>query len=219
MTLFVPKKINNCRSCGEKLLQARLEKGLSLEYIGAKINIRPEYLKALEDDNFEKLPAGLYGKKFIEEYSRFLKLNKEEIIKDWSEKTFSGPENNPFSRKVIDKNKFFIFPKLIKNLLIILLIIICFLYLIFYFKKIVLPPNLLITQPTGNLATTDNLILITGETEPESEVKINGEIVLNNDNGKFSQTIHLKKGLNNITIKAKKKYSQEETVSRQILVE
>jgi len=62
-------------------------------------------------------------------------------------------------------------------------------------------------------------ITVDGQTEPEAEIKINDEIILNNHNGYFSQTINLKKGLNNIVITAKKKYSQEITVTRQILVE
>jgi len=219
MTAFIPKKITETESWGKKLLQARILKNLSLEEVSKKINIRPEYLKALEEERFERLPAGLYGKNYIREYSNFLNLNTKEILHDWDEQVLSGSPEDPFSRKILAKHKFIIFPKLIKNLLIIGAIAICFLYLIFYFKRIILPPNLIITQPGGSLAIKESSILIAGETETEAEVRINGEIVLNNDNGKFSQTINLKKGLNNIIIKAKKKYSQEQIISRQILVE
>lgn len=219
MTAFIPKKIVTTESWGKKLSQARCQKNLSLNDVAKKINIRPEYLNALEEERFEKLPAGLYGKNFIKEYASFLGLNTSDILKDWDEQVLSGSPDDPFSRKILAKHKFIIFPKLIRNLLIVGSIAICFLYLIFYFKKIVLPPSLIITQPVSNLAIKGSNILIAGETEAEAEVRINGEIVLNNNNGLFSQTINLKKGLNNIVIKAKKKYSQEETISRQILVE
>jgi len=219
MTAFVPKKINYKESWGEILRQARLRKNLKLDDVSKKINIRPDYLTALEEEHFEKLPAGLYGKNFLKEYATFLGLNVKEVLKDWDEQISNSSPDDPFSRKIINRNKFIIFPKLIKNLLIIGAIVICFLYLIFYFKKIVLPPNLVITQPATNLALKGTNITVTGQTETEAEVKINGEIVLNNHNGYFSQVVNLKKGLNNIVIKAKKKYSQEETVTRQILVE
>lgn len=219
MTAFIPKKIVTTESWGKKLSQARNLKKLSLADVAKKINIRVEYLTALEEERFEKLPAGLYGKNFIKEYASFLGLNTKEIIKDWDEQILSGSPDDPFSRKILAKHKFIIFPKLIRNLLIIGAIVICFLYLIFYFKKIILPPNLVITQPVSNLAIKGSNILVAGETETEAEVRINGEIVLNNNNGKFSQIINLKKGLNNIVIKSKKKYSQEETITRQILVE
>lgn len=219
MTVFIPKKINRDESWGEKLYQARQNKKLKIEDISKKINIRPEYLLALENERFEELPAGLYGKNFIREYASFLGLNVKEILKDWDEEVLSGSPDNPFSRKILAHNKFIIFPKIIRNLLLIGAILICFLYLIFYFKKIILPPRLIITQPSANLALSGTNITISGQTETEAEVKINGEIILNNHNGYFTQTINLRKGLNNIIIKAKKKYSREQTITRQILVE
>jgi cytoskeletal protein RodZ len=219
MTAFVPKKINYQESWGEKLRQTRLSKNLKLEDIAKRINIRPEYLSALEEEHFEKLPAGLYGKNFIKEYASLLGLNVKEIMKDWDEQIFNSSPGDPFSRKIINRNKFIIFPKLIRNLLVIGAIVICFLYLIFYFKNLVLPPSLIITQPATNLALTGTNILISGQTETTAEVTINDEIVLNNHDGYFSQTINLKKGLNSVVIKAKKKYSSEQTVTRQILVD
>lgn len=219
MTAFIPKKISHEESWGEKLQQARLFKNLKLEEVTKKINIRSEYLSALEEERLDKLPAGLYGKNFLKEYASFLGLNSKEILKNWDEQVLINAPEDPFSRKILAKNKFIIFPKLIRNTLIIGAIIICFLYLSFYFKQIILPPKLTILQPATNLSLNATNIEINGQTEKEAEVTINGELVLNNHDGYFSQTVNLKKGLNNIIIKAKKKYSREETITRQILVE
>lgn len=219
MTAFIPKKISRDESWGEKLQQARLFKKLKIEEVAKKINIRSEYLTALEEDRFDKLPAGLYGKNFLKEYAIFLGLDVKEILKSWDEQILNSSPEDPFSRKILARNKFIIFPKLIRNFFIIGAIVVCFLYLSFYFKQIILPPKLIITQPADNLSLNANNIEINGETEKEAEVTINDELVLNNHDGYFSQTVNLKKGLNNIIIKAKKKYSREETVTRQILVE
>jgi len=219
MTAFIPKKLNRSESLGEKLRQTRLLKKLDINQIAKKINIRTEYLLALEENRYDKLPAGLYGKNFIKEYASFLGLNIKEILTDWDKQILSSSPDNPFSRKILARNKFIIFPRIIRNLLIIGAIAFCFLYLIVYFKKIILAPELIITQPANNLALTSTNITISGQTEKEAEVTINGEIVLNNNAGNFSQEVNLKKGLNNIIIKAKKKYSREQTVTRQILVE
>lgn len=219
MTSFIPKKIDQTESLGQKLAQARILKKLNIEDIAKRINIRAEYLRALEEERPERLPAGLYGKNFVKEYAKFLNVDVKDILLNLDERVINNSPQNPFSRKILNKGKLIIFPKLIKNLFIVGLIIICFLYLIFYFKKIVLPPKLIITQPANNLSISGTNITISGETEIEAEVKINGEIVLNNNNGVFSQTINLKKGLNNIIIKSKKKYSREQIISRQILVE
>jgi len=219
MAAFIPKKLSIPENLGNKLRQARLFKNLKIEAVAKKLNIRQEYLIALEEEQYDKLPNGLYGKNFLKEYVLFLGLNPKEFLEFWRQENETETTANPFQQKIIKKSQFLIFPKIIKNILISLAILICFLYLFFYFKKIVLPPTLVVTQPAKNLVTKENSLLITGQTEKEAEVKINGELVLNNHNGLFSQTVNLKRGLNSLVIKSKKKYSREEIVTRQILVE
>jgi len=219
MATFIPKKLPLEETVGEKLRQARSYKNLKIEDAAKKLNIRSEYLSALEEESFEKLPAGLYGKNFLKEYAKFLGLKPRDLLKNWQEASNNGSDPDPFSQKIVKKNKFIIFPKIIRNFLIIMAILICFLYLVFYFKKIVFPPDLVITQPDKNLLIKDSSIVVSGQTEKEAEVKINGAVVLNNQDGYFSQNVNLKKGLNNITITAQKKYSREKTIIRQILVQ
>jgi transcriptional regulator with XRE-family HTH domain len=215
MTAFTPKKLPLDETIGERLRQARSLRQLKIEEVAKAINIRPEYLTALEEERWDKLPAGLYGKNFLKQYARFLRVS----LKDWQ----SGPDNqdsgNPFSQRILQKNKFIVFPKIVRNTLVIVAVLACLLYLVGYFKKVIMPPDLLITDPAQNMVLKTNSLTVNGQTEVEAEVRINNEIVLNNHNGYFSQTINLKKGLNNIIVSAKKKYSQSRTVTRQILVE
>lgn len=219
MVAFTPKKIYQEESGGEKLRQTRLAKGLKIEDIAKKLNIRSDYLIALEEEDLERLPAGLYGKKFLAEYALFLGLRPDDLPSSFSSLASDGTRQNPFSQKIVKKNKFIIFPRIIRNLLISAAVMTCFLYLSFYFRQITSPPDLEILQPEKNLITKDTAITIQGRTEKEAEVRINGEVVLNNYDGAFSQSVNLKNGLNEIVVKAKKKYSQERSVTRQILVE
>jgi cytoskeletal protein RodZ len=218
MTPFTPKKLNN-NNLGEELRRARNLKNLSIEEASQSLGIRKEYLLALESEDFDSLPAGLYGKNFLKKYASFLNANTEIIETFLKETLESQLDDDPFSQKILKKSKFLIFPKIIKNLIIGLAVTICFLYLIFYFKKIILPPTLIISQPSQNLMIKDSSILVVGKTEKEAEIKINNELILNNNNGEFSQLINLKKGVNSLEISAKKKYSQENKIIRQILVE
>ena len=219
MGIFTPKRLAANDGFGEKLRQARLFKNMKLEDISRRINISVKYLRALEEENFNNLPNGLYRKNFLKEYANYLKLDSLEFIKQLETITENDLSDNPFSQKILKKNKFLVFPKIIRNILIFLSVIICFLYLMFYFQKIISAPKLTIIYPEKNLLTKETAIEIKGQTEKEAEVKINGELILNNNNGNFSQTINLKKGLNTITINAQKKYSKESSVTRQILVE
>lgn len=219
MPAFTPRKLAVEDTVGEKLRRARRARQLDIEPIAKRLKIRTEYLLAMENERFDKLPAGLYGKNFLKEYAMFLGLNPKELLGGLDDGLFGEDKNNPFSQKVLKNRKLLVWPKIIKNILISGAILICFLYLIFYFKNIITPPDLTVTDPDKNILTKISTITISGRTEPEAEVRINGETVLNNDKGVFSQTINLKRGLNSITVSAKKKYSREQSITRQILVE
>ena len=219
MDIFTPKRLVGIESFGEKLRQARRFKNLKLEDVAKKINISAKYLNALEEENYENLPSGLYRKNFLKEYASYLDLNNSELIKQLAENVETNSLNNPFSQKIVKKSRFLVFPKIIRNSLIALGVFICFLYLFLYFQKTISAPKLIVTQPEKNILIKETSIDIKGETEKEAEVKINGELVLNNNNGLFFQTVNLKKGLNTIIIEAQKKYSRANSVTRQILVE
>jgi len=219
MTEFTKKYLGNS-GLGARLKAARELKQINPEVAARRLNIRLEYLLAIEGDRFDRLPAGLYSKNYIKDYAAFLGLPGTEV-KKWIKENLeiANESNNPFSKKIIRRQEFIVFPKLIKNIILGLVFLACLLYLAFYFKKIIFPPELNVYQPDKNLKIAENFIEIKGITEPEAEVSINGEAILNTSHGNFSTIINLKKGLNNITIKAKKKYSSEALVLRQILVE
>ena len=92
-------------------------------------------------------------------------------------------------------------------------------YLLFYFKNVIAPPHLKVNYPQENQVVNSFLLNVSGKTEPESEVKINNQLTIIDDDGKFSEDIYLKSGVNTIAITAKKKHSRESSVVRQVLVE
>lgn len=219
MVSFIPKKINTGR-LGEELRAIRRNKNININEAARRLNIRKEYLLALEADDFEALPAGLYGKNFLKRYAVFLGLNQEDILKLISGAGHSIANTpDPFSQKILNKKKFIIFPRIARNTILLLAVLACFLYLIFYFNNIFSPPYLEVSQPDRNILVKESSILVIGQSESEAEIKINGELVLIDENNTFSKLINLKKGVNSLEISAKKKYSREKSIIRQILVE
>ncbi|MDD2354185.1 MAG: helix-turn-helix domain-containing protein [Patescibacteria group bacterium] len=219
MNTFVSKKILPDFSLGEELRQARNEKKLNIDEVASAIQIRKDYLLNLESENFNCLPSGLYCKSFLKRYATFLEIDKKRIDLYIAQLENEFEKDDPFAQKVIKKKEFLVFPKIIKNILLILVFSIFILYLSFYFRNLVTSPDLEITNPTQNIMTSENQITLSGITDPGAEININKELILTDRNGAFSHDISLKKGLNNIEIVAKKKYSRENVVIRQILVE
>jgi cytoskeleton protein RodZ len=65
---------------GQILKEKRKELGLDLEGVSRTTKIRYEYLKAIEDDAFEKLPVEVYVKGYIKEYCKILCIDPQPII-------------------------------------------------------------------------------------------------------------------------------------------
>ncbi len=215
-------KLKKIRDEGEifsqKISSLRIEKKLELDSIAEKIGIKKDYLEAIENNRLDLIPAGIYKKSYLKKYSEFVGLDRESVAKRLKE--LKEEENeDPFSKKVVSRDKLLVFPKIIKTTLFSLAILFCALYLLFYLKRIAAPPNLTINYPQNNLLTEERSVIVKGQTDPEVELKINNELVLSNDNGHFSQEVNLKTGINNISISAKKKYSRENIIIKQVLVE
>jgi len=222
MNLFKSNKIFlDSETVAEQLRSRRQAKKLKLDQVAKKLNISYKYLSALEKGEYDKLPSGVYGKNFLREYAVFLGLNYAQLLKDFEQekKLFQPHEHQGiFSRQVVKKTYFWTMPRIIRNVLIGLIVVICFSYLGFLINKIVSPPALAIYSPVENLTTTDHTITVSGKTEPETGLIINGDVVLCDSNGNFSEQIELKNGINTITITAAKNYGRSRTVIRQIMV-
>jgi cytoskeleton protein RodZ len=67
-------------SIGETLRGARLRRGLRLEQMSAHTKIGLHHLQAMEMNQFDRLPGGLFTRSFLRQYSHALDLNEEEII-------------------------------------------------------------------------------------------------------------------------------------------
>jgi len=209
-------------SIGQQLRLAREEKKIKLEVAAKKLLIKVDYLKALENNDHSKLPQGVYAKNFLREYARFLGLDYKSLVKEFSLDNTSGRISEPatlFERQIVPKKYLVVVPALIRNSLIIIVALICLIYIGFLVNKIFQAPYLNISYPEGDFSTKEKQLEISGQTESESEVQINGQVVQVSADGSFKRNIYLEPGLNTIMVSAKKKYSRSATVSRRILFE
>jgi cytoskeleton protein RodZ len=64
---------------GENLRRERLKRNLELEEISRELKISMRFLQAIENDQYDKLPGGVFAKSFARQYARLLGLNEEDI--------------------------------------------------------------------------------------------------------------------------------------------
>lgn len=206
---------------GEELKEARQRLKIKIKEAARELKISAKHLEALENNRFDKLPAGVYVKNFIREYAFYLKLEPDKLIEIFNNEVSLNrkyDQKSLFSKRAGLSIYFFSIPKILKNLAIISSVLVCACYLGFCMKKIISPPSLSIINPGDNLITEERYVDIKGLTDPEAEIVINGELILKNGSGFFEKKVNLKDGLNIISITAQKKYSQKNNITKKILV-
>jgi len=67
-------------SIGDFFKQVRETKGLTLEEVASKTRIRSDFVQALEEGNFAKLPDQVFARGFVRSYARSLGLDEEDAI-------------------------------------------------------------------------------------------------------------------------------------------
>jgi len=70
-------------SFGAKLKLEREKRKITLEQISVSTKIGTRMLQALEEDNFNQLPGGIFNKGFVRAYSRFLGLDEDQTLADY----------------------------------------------------------------------------------------------------------------------------------------
>jgi transcriptional regulator with XRE-family HTH domain len=77
------------RSIGERLEEARKRKGISLREAAEATKIRADFLSAIEQNTFDFDLPDIYKRGFLKNYARYLKLDVEKILADYSAQQLS----------------------------------------------------------------------------------------------------------------------------------
>jgi cytoskeletal protein RodZ len=81
------------------LPKLREKKGLTLEYIANKTKISIRFLRAIEAEEFEILPGGLFDTSYIRQYAAEIGLDEDELLTQYKEKTGQAEEELRVSPK------------------------------------------------------------------------------------------------------------------------
>ncbi len=81
-------------SFGENLRREREMRGVSLEEISAATKISVRFLQCVENEEFGKLPGGIFVRSFIRAYARYLGLDEEALLAEYQlvAKDKGGPD-------------------------------------------------------------------------------------------------------------------------------
>lgn len=78
-------------SVGETLRQQRLHRKVQLQEVSEELKISSRMLEAIEADEYDKLPGGVFAKSFVRQYAAVLGLDVEEVAAQF-EQAVRSPE-------------------------------------------------------------------------------------------------------------------------------
>lgn len=87
---------------GDTLSEARTRRAVDLEEVHAATGIRPRYLEAIEQEDWDGLPEEFYARAFIRKYARYLEVDPEPLVEEYKRQQGGGARGeaptSPFAR-------------------------------------------------------------------------------------------------------------------------
>jgi len=203
------------KTVGEILRSARQTKDMTVEKLAHLTKIDPNYIQALELNDFNKLPSATFSKGFIRNLALALDKNPDELIavfrRDFSE------------RQAVAKTRFhhkLHFSPLLhsQTILIALGVITFFIYLGFQYRAVLIPPKIELTSP-ANEAIVVSPVNISGQTSPGTTVTINDDLRTSVDTaGNFAAKLNLSPGQVDIKVTATSRFGRSTTKELSVTV-
>jgi cytoskeletal protein RodZ len=72
---------------GERLKREREMRGVSIEEIAAATRISTRFLEALESEQWDQLPGGVFNRGFIRSVARYLGMDEDKLVAEYAAET------------------------------------------------------------------------------------------------------------------------------------
>ncbi|MEI6650168.1 MAG: helix-turn-helix domain-containing protein [Candidatus Moraniibacteriota bacterium] len=210
---FTRKKVGSM-TLGEKFRKIRNDRRIALGEVSRSTKIQVKYLEAIENGEYDKLPAEVYVRGFLRSYAGYLGVPEDVILRLYErerniQKNLGRVDTFRFEPAAPIRFFLSVSPKSIAVAAGFLVAIGFFVYLSLELRSFVSEPRLSITGPVEGETVTGSETVVSGETDPRAKVLINGEETVVNEDGGFSERLTLKSGLNEITVSSTNRFGKE----------
>ena len=72
------------QTLGEKLRQAREERGMTISEVAEQTRISASYIESIENDDYRILPGGIFNKGFVKSFARTVGVDEQEALQDYA---------------------------------------------------------------------------------------------------------------------------------------
>lgn len=209
------------RTVGEILSEKRKELGVGLEDIEKETKIRKKYLEAIERNDFAKISESTIVKGFIRNYAQALGLPAENVLAVFRRDFRENERGQIIPRGMVEplsEKSFYWTPK---TTIITCFFIVVFGFVFFFVKQYLgfsSAPPLEVFSPLDN-QTIKEKVIVSGKTDKDASVKIDGTLISISEDGDFEEEIVLPRGDNVLTIESVNRKGKKSTVNLRIKVE
>ena len=188
------------KTAGDLLKDKRLLLELTLSDVAGRTKVKPEYLLALEESDFDKLPSAPVTKGFLKSYARVLHLNPDTLIamyrRDYDE-VMGEIMPHGLVEPIAKKSRLFSVPFLLTIISVLSFLGFLAIQLASWWSL----PKLDLLQPIDG-ETYGEQITVKGVTGPEVNIKVGEQTVLVNQDGEFSLDLKYPAGNHRLLIQA-----------------
>lgn len=205
---------------GDRLKEEREQQGYSLEDVAKSTKIRVQFLKAIEEGNYSSLPSVTYVQGFVKNYIDFLGLPQKQLLAlfrrefDEQEYTHIVPENIS-AKKEISLNRRRIRQAVVLGAAILVGLL---LYIFIQYRQALFSPSLNIITPKEHATISAQTITVSGDTEANTSVTVNGIPVIVDQGGNFTKEVTVFSGPSTIVVKSINSFGKTSEIDRHITV-
>jgi cytoskeletal protein RodZ len=205
------------KTIGKIIKESRVKKKYSRKKLESQTKIKKEFIKAIEEEDWNALPEPPVLVGFVKNIASALSLNQRQVVailrRDYP------PRSQRINPKPDVESKLAWSPRLTFLLGVIVASLIIVGYLGFQYVNFITPPNLNVEFPAEDQVITQETLEVSGETDPEATIRVNNQPVIVNDDGKFTTEIEIFEGTKEVIVVARSRSGKETTVVRKIKVE
>jgi len=197
------------KKSGELLREARLSKNLSIHDVAENTKIRPSYIEAIENSDYNVFHSPTTIRGFLKNYSNYIGLNADNVIAIYRREI-------TVKNKITEKKSVFKLPNfhISSNIFILFGAVIIVLAVIGFFAyqyvQVSKPPEFDIKDPINGFVTTQDKVKIRVISAKGVDIYVNNKnITTIDENGNLVTDIDLVDGSNNILVVAINGYKKE----------
>ncbi|MBT3249752.1 MAG: helix-turn-helix domain-containing protein [Candidatus Pacebacteria bacterium] len=209
------------KTIGEILRDEREKHRLSIEKLAKKTRIKEKYLRALEDNQFDQLPAATFVRGYIKIYSQLFGFDHQPLVallrRDFKESVKGRLVPREFIKPILKKRQNW-GPATFVVLGLALTFITLISYAGFQWYLLAQPPELKIMLPIEDSLVAAR-VGVSGQTDIDAIVTVNSQPVALQTDGSFETEVYLpREGINTISIESQDRRGKTILVQRSVRV-